>query len=486
MEHLPKVNIAEEYFRSSPVPRLPKTFYLRSTEQRNNDGLAFRESKDPINHFLRQIFSEAIPRICLVFLGRSKTTSDFSEGEFLQSGKILFFLLITIWGHDIRLPNSLLPSLGQVFDGPESLSHQRKPTMKKVLLSALRQPTPSLLAFSLFFLGCGRDLDQHSDGQFQVGGATQFECMKNGFPDFQCWAGNAGHEVITRTGVAYANEMVKRLQENKVFPIAQLPIKEKLDGSGRDSEHPYIRGNFATDKPDIISEFGPALKEFQQVEFGVPQSQSWHEGGGRQKFHALRDYKADTTDAKDLDTNLEACHKLRGVIEKNSKYSLLAYGKSTGNGIYARQVPLMKEGQLFIGTTLHTIQDSFSQAHVKRENQSGTFAPVEFCKFGSKEVPGVCHHQISDAVHGHDVVWNQGLVSAPWAVKTLTNDALLAARTSGYYLLHLHKVGTGLSKESDVEINDFLSGSPKLKTQIKSSGSARQYSSGSFDCSLLK
>lgn len=300
-----------------------------------------------------------------------------------------------------------------------------------------------LFALLLQLSACGSEQPDASSPEFQVG-AGGIAC---GNLDPACVLGNVGHETLTLMGIRRANALLSAAGHGAVFP-AQGQVGE----SGAVSNNPIVRGNYATDKPTLVDEFD--IRDFQSIIFHVDPAQDWHEGGQRQVFHSLRNYALDTKTLKiegsesyAIDSAKQACQALSKLLHETSRTALSMRTGSLPRWDYLN----------IIGSATHTIQDSYSQAHTQRNDRGDL---TDICKFGDNEVAGVCFHEVSEAVVGHDRIFERRGLSM---VAVLKQEAESAINATAAYLIHLGRVITS-NADLSTEIDDFLAGSQKLRS----------------------
>lgn len=323
---------------------------------------------------------------------------------------------------------------------------------------------------------CGTS-EQKSDTKFQVGGGNAAACTPDGslIPDVVCMVDTPGHEIITRQALRFL-DTVTQVHYNEIFKEVTRPEDPPRlrKASGFDSLNPIVRGNYAQDKILPMLVLNEPLHRYLWEIHGTPIAEDWQNGPNRQKYHALRDFRADTKNPADLDTALQACRKIQNIFHKNAEYAIEGLKKSKlAMGQYMTVLSAEVEAAHILGATTHTLQDTFSQAHVRRNFEYGSrFQAIQdICKWG-KEVPGVCRHGLTDTLD-EDVIWansDSGL---------LKPESTIAANTTGFYLLHVYRAYKGKGT-LDAEMNDFYKGSPKLKSELMEPFS--KFETGLFDC----
>lgn len=305
------------------------------------------------------------------------------------------------------------------------------------ILCLLSQLAPLYWAAS-----CGNQpSESESTPDFQVGSGGS----RCGLIDPACKAGIVGHETLTFAAIRSANNLISR---SKISPLLWDQSGQEGE-SGEQSQNRVIRGNFATDKPMAIPEFD--IVEFQSDAFLIDPEEEWHYSGDRQAFHALRKFLVDersegTPDSYGIESGVESCQSLQKVIRETSQKAVEAYHKKNGPWHYEH----------LVGSVTHTIQDSFSMAHTRRD-KSGNI--VDTCKFGREETAGICFHGLVEAAVGADFIWRRSGLS--WVLKP---EAEMAVDTTTNYLVHMSRI-LDQSKKFDLEMDDFFAGSPSLKRE---------------------
>ena len=326
---------------------------------------------------------------------------------------------------------------------------------------SIRKQISLVAATILMDVSCGTSVkDSASDISFTVGSVSSDEGCPEG--NWECRIGKTGHEVLTRMAKDQANSVA----QINYF----LDYGESENIQGQRSLCPIIRGNFATDKPDVIKESWDIRKQ-QKEGFNIDLSEDTHLGLNRQSFHALRNFKSGTDGKLQPWSNNAACEEIKNVIKITSRAVADKWKK----------LEINTEAQYLIGTVTHTIQDSFSKAHTERDPKTTNFK--QLCTYG-EEFVGICNHSKLEAVTDDFIwYWTSGLL-------IMKREARTAAYTTAAYLLHMVRI-TEMDKDFDTEINDFFAGSPVLRKELTDRfASDEEYEplpkTGTFDCSALK
>lgn len=195
----------------------------------------------------------------------------------------------------------------------------------------------------------------------------------------QAFTGGAieGHEVLLRYGVQRAAEALPPLvRDNGAVARLFAPIDPREQCNR--TANPLILGNCATDKPDAK----------MQARYGVQVSGrlQWGKQPALQNLHFLRNHLGDGS----LESARLACVGARAAVVAATLDALAALRAGDG-----------AEAAYLAGHATHTIQDSFSRAHARREGQ-GLTRLSEVCSYGRRS-DGVCYHPVID-LEG-DSVW---------------------------------------------------------------------------------
>jgi hypothetical protein len=271
------------------------------------------------------------------------------------------------------------------------------------MLSRFKRLWPALGIMAA--LGCGSEAEhQHAETKF-VTGAGPFR----------------GHEDITRMAVELANHELEAELGSRPFPTVLYGL------NAVDTDNPLVLGNYQSDFPSSkMRAFYNALNA------------DWHNDGGLQQIHSLRG-----SENGFYRNNHYSCETQRRTIRTASHKALEAFQNGDRN-----------EGLYWIGHATHVIQDSFSAAHVNRDQRR----IIEFCSYG-KEFPGTCYHLSVDA---RDYVWHQGLGSCTLDPNSrdadcLRDEAKWAVEATQGYLRTMGRLIGRSTTELDTPLNDYYS-----------------------------
>ena len=313
----------------------------------------------------------------------------------------------------------------------------------------------------LTITSCGSSVkNSDSDVTFTVGSVGSDEGCPEG--NWECRIGKTGHEVLTRM----AKDQANAIAQIDFF----LDYGESENIQGQKSQCPIIRGNFATDKPDVIKESWD-IRKFQKEAFNIDMSEDTHVGPNRQGFHALRNFNTGANGKLQPWSNKASCEEVQKIIKTSSRAAADKWKK----------LEINTESQYLIGTATHTIQDSFSHAHTQRDSDTTNF--TQLCTYGEK-FEGVCYHSMLDAGTDDFIwYWSTGLLF-------MKPEARMASYTTTAYLLHMLRINK-MGKDFETEIKDFFAGSPALRKELNDRfASDEDYEplpkTGTFDCSALK
>ena len=177
------------------------------------------------------------------------------------------------------------------------------------------------------------------------------------------------HSDLTRFAIPMANDSIYQRFGVRPYPTFSM------GASLKNSSNPILLGNGYTDVPS---------EEIRQF-YNAPKWVDWDDGDNLQSIHALRDYKSGY-----LDSTYETCEKIKVNIKNASKKALELW--SAGDTYRAFY---------YLGTATHTIQDSFSPIHNKRDSINGK-KMLQTCVY-ERNILGVCNH--SDIADG-DYAWH--------------------------------------------------------------------------------
>jgi hypothetical protein len=181
-----------------------------------------------------------------------------------------------------------------------------------------------------------------------------------------------GHEDVTRHGVEAANNALQGILGYRPYPAIAKGV------AGMDTGNQMVKGNYESDFPS------QRMCDFHNVVPDNCETKYWHNRGHLQHIHSLRNYTAES-----VLTLRQACEASRELIRKATLTARDAFR--------AGQAEL---GHYWLGHATHTIQDSFSHAHARR-NRHLHFDFSDICVYGT-DTPGICKHKDLDS---HDRIW---------------------------------------------------------------------------------
>lgn len=207
----------------------------------------------------------------------------------------------------------------------------------------------------------------------------------------------SGHEEITRQAL---NNTARRLNQTEagpaVFDLETLKFNVQPEARGilgHKSKNMVIHGNFATDFPK-------QTKVLSLRQFWNNKDIGNFENKDNQVLHFLRNYKDNVT----LMSAQETCLKARENIKFVTAEALKAWQNKEPN-----------KALFLIGHAVHTIQDSFSAAHTRRDDEAHNYNLKNICFYGTQmaEKIGIhtglgrkldlCYHS---APASDDAIWN--------------------------------------------------------------------------------
>lgn len=240
-----------------------------------------------------------------------------------------------------------------------------------------------------------------------------------------------GHEDITRYGVELFREnCAKDSPFREYFPVIYKGV------SGADTENGLVKGNFETDFPR------EEIFDFYNIRYGsgVDAWLKWHQDGEVQNIHALRNYG--DVGVESIEKTCEGItQRIRGAVKRS-----LDELRSNRH----------QEVLFWLGHASHIVQDSFSQAHSKREGRDYKTI-TDYCTYG-KEFEGICFHGDGD----EDRIWKSSF-SCQWD----PNDRNWAcfkeeAKQAAYATFGLLEVFSKISERGedvfDEEMNEYFAG----------------------------
>lgn len=205
----------------------------------------------------------------------------------------------------------------------------------------------------------------------------------------------SGHEEITRQALNNISKKIKDTPAAALFELSDLNFNLQPEPQGLfgyKAKNMVILGNFASDFPNQAS-------AISLTQFWNDRSMGDFESPKYQVIHFLKNYKGQMI----LDSAYNTCVLARRNIKHVVESAIKAWDE--GN----------KTKALFlIGHASHTIQDSFSTAHTKRDTDVKNNNLLNVCFYGSSMAkyfdvhtrlpgPGPCYHNGPDS---RDNIWN--------------------------------------------------------------------------------
>jgi hypothetical protein len=208
-------------------------------------------------------------------------------------------------------------------------------------------------------------------------------------------SGYSGHEEITRQALNNISKKIKDTPAAALFELSDLNFDlnpEPKGLFGYKAKNMVILGNFASDFPKQAA-------AVSLIEFWNDKSVADFESPKYQVIHFLKNYKGQMT----LDSAYNTCVLAR----QNIKFIVDAAVKAWEAGNKTRALFL-------IGHASHTIQDSFSTAHTKRDIDTNNNNLLNVCFYGNNmakyfdvnsrfTIKSLCYHNAPDS---RDNVWN--------------------------------------------------------------------------------
>lgn len=259
-----------------------------------------------------------------------------------------------------------------------------------------------------------------------------------------------GHEEITRQAIILAKEVasknnisVPKVIASKVFNNLK---PEQFGLVGSEATNPLIQGNYATDFP-FTKKFIVNLPEFWKFK-GMTDNMQWQDHPKTQKFHFLRNHlQAPDETGSILVGQRQSCEATRNAITLATKQASLYFRKEATSP--EEKDENVRKSLFFLGHATHMIQDSFSEAHGRRERLdespfSKALRPAqkrnhdiqEICYFGfnldavqnplgHKTRLNSCHHSAMEIVR--DGIWirdshSRNRVHSEWPEEVVIDD----------------------------------------------------------------
>ncbi len=196
----------------------------------------------------------------------------------------------------------------------------------------------------------------------------------------------SGHEEITRQALVLLNNHLKAkgISLDELSPEILAEKDAGFSGaSGLNSGNSIIRGNYATDLPNVLTDHFN-LPNWYHMKIGA-----WNTNPDVQFVHFLRNIKPGEV----LASQQETCIEARNTIIK-----------STIDGINLWHVGNIRSALFLVGHASHTIQDSFSRAHTKRSDAEHNYDLLNVCYYGNRRDTHTktCRHHFIDF---RDDIW---------------------------------------------------------------------------------
>ncbi len=196
----------------------------------------------------------------------------------------------------------------------------------------------------------------------------------------------SGHEEITRQSLVLLDKYFKSKNIN-LDNLSPEILTEKevsfIGASGLTTENAIIRGNYATDLPFNLVEY------FNLPNWYHDYKGSWTNNPSVQVLHFLRNID----DGDILVSQRKTCETARANIIKSSV-----------DGLNLWHLGKIRSALFLFGHASHTIQDSFSNAHTKREDDNEDHNLINVCYYGRSRDTRIptCTHAIADF---RDDIW---------------------------------------------------------------------------------
>ncbi|MBF0206987.1 MAG: hypothetical protein HQK53_08850 [Oligoflexia bacterium] len=231
-----------------------------------------------------------------------------------------------------------------------------------------------------------------------------------------------GHEDITRFAVLAANKFIG----HDFYPVVAY------GDSGLISKNFLIQGNYQTDFPSAT------LCRRYHIDLKDCNLSRWQNNPELQIIHSLRNLP--NGQKQEVPTLLNTLQGIRQIIIQNTAYALQFHQQGKENLFF-----------FWIGHVVHTIQDSFSPAHVKRN--PNTLGIIDMCIYG-KKVDQVCYHHLLDT---GDYIWvlKWGCLNGR-SFACLKDEAVDAVKASAEYLETVYRfIQNNLQDDFDYQDNDW-------------------------------
>jgi len=270
----------------------------------------------------------------------------------------------------------------------------------------------------------------------------------------------SGHEEITRQAINKTKEILKQNESKVDIAKGGANLLKDLEFSKRGligalAKNPVIKGVYCSDFPDN-AECPFSLAEF----WFSTKSVDWHNGKNTQSLHFLRNYD----DQNGLVSAKKACYEARERITI-----------ATLTAVKEWQAGKINQALFLIGHAAHIIQDSFSHAHVKRDNLLNKFNIKDICYYGDEKKSDLyvlgkehmaCFHptlqssSFEEAVLG-DSIWIRGDAQLKNAKLYFRDEGVeLCSMSTNQYILEetkkLHCLNTEARLSRDATVKYFF------------------------------
>jgi hypothetical protein len=204
---------------------------------------------------------------------------------------------------------------------------------------------------------------------------------------------SSGHEEITRQAMNRIDLSLKLIgiDIDKSFPEFLGDRDVEISGTkGLTTKNFIIKGNYSTDIP------GKLLDTYDIPKWHGQALEGWTNNPKVQDLHFLRN----VTDDNKLVSAYETCMSAREEIVKSTAEGIRLWNQSLKDN----DLSLREKSLFLIGHATHTIQDSFSSAHTKRDDSNHNNDVKNICYYGLKRADeqGACYHLKVDP---RDDIW---------------------------------------------------------------------------------
>lgn len=210
---------------------------------------------------------------------------------------------------------------------------------------------------------------------------------------------SSGHEEITRQAMNRIDTSLKLIgiDIDKAYPEFLGDRDVEITGAkGLTTKNFIIKGNYSTDMP------GKLIGIYDVPKFHGQPLAGWTKNPKVQELHFLRNF----TDDNKLVSAHETCLSSREEIIKTTIEGMRLWDES----VKKNDLSLREKSLFLIGHASHTIQDSFSAAHTKRDDSAHNHDIRNICYYGDKRADeqGACYHLPVDL---RDDIWISSIFS---------------------------------------------------------------------------